>query len=567
MLSELYIENLAVIKQATIPFSNNLNVFTGETGAGKSILINGINAVLGRRTYKDIVRSGCEKAVISAMFTDLSVYTKAKLDELSIDYSDNELLISREIYADGGSSARVNSKPANISSVREIGATLIDIHGQHDNQILMYPEKHLEIIDNYSGLEKNVAEYNEIFKKLQDTARNLKKLTADIQNKNARMDILKNIINDIGSLEIDDENEDTMLNDEYALANNSSTISNTIIEADVLLSGNDDISGVCETLDNIINKLSLHVDLLPEFNEIAKRLENSRIEISDISGELIKINDTIDIDAERFAYIQNRREQLNSVKRKYGPELKDVMAVYKNAVLEAETIVNSSEELEKLNKEKNALLVDVTNKAEALSELRIKASQELVIKIESELHFLDMPNVQFVFEHNAGKLTSTGMDSFQMLLSVNKGEDPKPIAKIASGGELSRIMLAIKNVIAEKDDVPTLIFDEIDTGVSGRAAQKIGVKLRQTSKFRQVLCVTHLSQIAVMADNHLLIQKDTVDDKTETTVKKLDMDERKYEIARILSGEHITETSLQNAEEQLLSRDEVCDELLKRYSD
>lgn len=562
MLNELCIDNLAVIKSAVIPFTKDFNVFTGETGAGKSILINGINAVLGKRVSKDIVRSGCEKAVVTALFSNLSAETKAKLDEFGISYDDDELLITREIYADGGSGAKINARTSSVSVLKEIGTTLVDVHGQHDNRILMYPEKHIDILDSFAGLEAEIDDYKISFKELQEISRTIKKLTENEQFKKERLDTLKIIIDEISAASITDENEDVNIENEFSIINNSYNISEAISGSTEALSGNDGGTGITDTLDRIIELLKKHSDIVSEFPDIIKRVESLRIDASDISNELTRIGERIDVDEERLQYLENRRSILTSVKKKYGPELSDVISKYNSAVEEARIIINNSDDIEKLINQRRELLKMVSEKAAELSSKRIAAAEVLMKKIKNELKFLDMPNVKLVFSHESGKLTSKGMDIMEMMISVNAGEEPKPISKIASGGELSRIMLAIKNVIAEKDEVPTLIFDEIDTGVSGRAAQKIGIKLREISRVRQVLCVTHLSQIAVMADTHLMIEKSTSDDHTYTTVTKLDYEQKVNEIARILCGNNITETALQNAREQLDTKIDVYNNFL-----
>ena len=564
MLSELYIENLAVIQKAEIPFTESFNVFTGETGAGKSILINGINAVLGKRVSKDIVRSGCEKAVISALFRNLSDATKNKLGEFGISYDDNELMITREISADGGSTARIKSKPTAVSVIKEIGETLIDVHGQHDNRILMYPEKHIDIVDSYAFLDKELTDYQTSFKELQTTARKIKQLVVMEQEKQQRAEFLNQFIDDVCALELDDENEDTLVENEFNVANNSAVLADVLSKAHTAMVGDDDYSGMTENVDTIIKDLSNHAEIIPELSKLTGRLETVKIEISDIASEVSRLLDAIDIDEQRYDYLSERREQLYNVKKRYSCTLAELISRYNSYKSEANEISGYSKEIETLTIQKEQLLIEVSEKAEKLSELRKEASEKLMRKIAEELKFLDMPNVKIVFEQTKGKLTSMGMDTMEMLISVNPGESLKPIAKIASGGELSRIMLAIKNVIAEKEDIPTMIFDEVDTGVSGRAAQKIGVKLRQVSKSRQVLCVTHLSQIAVMADNHLLIEKTNHDDSTYTNVYRLDHDQRVSEIARILGGEHITQTTLDNAAEQLDGQEKIYNEILNK---
>lgn len=564
MLSELYIENLAVIQKAEIPFSESFNVFTGETGAGKSILVGGINAVLGKRVSKDIVRSGCEKAAVSAMFRKLTPATVRKLSELGISCEDDELMITREISADGGSTARINSKAAPISAVRELGETLIDVHGQHDNKILMYPEKHIDIIDGYAALGEQLEDYRKSFKELQDTARKIKKLAVLEQEKQHRAEFLNQFLEDVGELQLEDENEDTEIENEFNIANNSSVLAETLSRSRAMLCGDEEISGMTETADSLIRELSDYSDIMPKLAPITDRLEAVKIEVSDIGGELEKLFESIDVDEQRLAYLSERREKLYGIKKRYSCTLAEIIARYDSYSAEAKEISGYAKEIGELSKRKNALLAEVSEKAEKLSAMRAEGSVKLTEKISKELKFLDMPNVRIVFRHEKGKLTANGMDAMELMISVNPGEPPKPIAKIASGGELSRIMLAIKNVIAEKEDTPTMIFDEIDTGVSGRAAQKIGVKLRQVSKTRQVICVTHLSQIAVMADNHLLIEKTSGKDSTFTSVTRLDREQRVEEVARILGGEHITQTTLDNAAEQLDSQEKIYNEILGR---
>ncbi len=547
MLSELYIENLAVIQKADIPLTESFNVFTGETGAGKSILVGGINAVLGKRISRDMVRSGCEKATVSAMFRHLTPGTVRKLSELGISCEDDELMITREISADGGSSARINSKAAPISAVRELGETLIDVHGQHDNKILMYPEKHINIIDDYAELHGQLDDYRKSFRELQDTARRIKKLAVLETEKQQRVEYLNRFLAEVGELELENENEDTEIENEFTVANNSSVLAETISRSHMAVCGSEDSTGMTESIDSVISDLAEYSDIMPSLSPLINRLDAARIELSDIGDELTRLLDGIDVDEQRLEYLSDRREKLYSIKKRYSCTLAELIARYDSYSGEANEIAGCAKEIQDLTKAKNRLLAEVSEKAEKLSEARSAASGRFTEKIAEELKFLDMPNVKILFRHEKGKLTANGMDVMELMISVNAGEPPKPIAKIASGGELSRIMLAIKNVVAEKEDTPTMIFDEIDTGVSGRAAQKIGVKLRQVSKTRQVICVTHLSQIAVMADNHLLIEKTSLEDSTVTSVTQLDRSQRVGEIARILGGEHITRTTLDNA--------------------
>ncbi|MEZ3453365.1 MAG: DNA repair protein RecN [Oscillospiraceae bacterium] len=564
MLSELYIENLAVIQKAEIPLTESFNVFTGETGAGKSILVGGINAVLGKRISRGMVRSGCEKATVSAMFRHLTPGTVSKLSELGISCEDDELMITREISADGGSSARINSKAAPISAVRELGETLIDVHGQHDNKILMYPEKHINIIDDYAELHGQLDDYRKSFRELQDTARRIKKLAVLETEKQQRVEYLNRFLAEVGELELENENEDTEIENEFTVANNSSVLAETISRSHMAVCGSEDSTGMTESIDSVIGDLAEYSDIMPALSPLINRLDAARIELSDIGDELSGLLDGIDVDEQRLEYLSDRREKLYSVKKRYSCTLAELIARYDSYSGEAKEIAGCAKEIQVLTEAKNRLLAEVSEKAEKLSEARSAASGRFTEKIAEELKFLDMPNVKILFRHEKGKLTANGMDVMELMISVNAGEPPKPIAKIASGGELSRVMLAIKNVSAEKEDTPTMIFDEIDTGVSGRAAQKIGVKLRQVSKTRQVICVTHLSQIAVMADNHLLIEKTNLEDSTVTSVTQLDRSQRVGEIARILGGEHITRTTLDNAAEQLDGQEKIYNEILNK---
>lgn len=551
MLKELYIENLAVIEKANISFDDKLNVFTGETGAGKSILINGINAVLGQRTTKDIVRSGTDKAFVSAMFTDISDEVVNKLSELGFSADDKTVILSREISSDGGSIARINSRPSTVSALHDIGNLLINIHGQHDNQILLSPERHIDIIDSFGELESQIEDYRVSFKNLQDISRKIKDINLSLDEKNKRIAYLSDIVDEIGDLELK-EGEDIAIEEEFRLASNSEMISKSVSLSYSALTG-DDSSSVSDVLYDVIDRLSQFSDISEEISSLCERLNSAKIEIDDISSELSSFGDKIDVNPERLQYLSSRRDEIIKITRKYG-ELPEVIKLYNSAAEELVMLSDSDEQTSALNEEKQRLLSEVTEKAKVLSKSREAAAKRFIMDVSKELEFLNMPGVTLDFTHEKGKLTINGMDTMELLISANAGEPPKPIAKIASGGELSRVMLALKSVIAEKDNIPTMIFDEIDTGVSGRAAQKIGIKLSEIGKIRQVLCVTHLAQIAVMADNHLLIEKNTVDDRTVTSVKQLDFDGRKYEIARIMGGENITDLMLENASELLKSK-------------
>lgn len=552
MLSEIYIENLAVIQKAIIPLNNNLNIFTGETGAGKSILINGINAILGQRISKDIVRTGCDKAVINALFINISEYTKNKSEELGFPCEDNQLVITREIRADGGSTSRINLRACTVSALKEIGETLINIHGQHDNQILLSPEKHIDILDKFGELQDIVEDYKQSFKKLQEIARNINKLIIDKTEKEKKINYLSYVVNEISSLEIE-EGEDADVEKEYSALLNSKQIKSALYSSKEIINGESD-ENIVSNIDNIIFNLSEIQDNFSEVKTLIERLESCKIELSDIYGELGDLYEYQDFSPERLKFLENRRSELITLEKKYGPELKDVINTYNKALEELNQLETNDSRIIELKEMKKKLLEEVTEKAKKLSQLREETAKKFVQKVTSELTFLNMPNVTLEVKQQKGKLTINGMDTVEFLISANVGEVPKAMAKIASGGELSRIMLALKNVIANKDDIPTLIFDEIDAGVSGRAAQKIGIKLSQISKYRQVICVTHLAQLAIMADNHLLIEKKVNNGRTVTSVSQLNFNDRIKEIARIIGGNNITDLTLKNAEEMLNNR-------------
>ena len=553
MLRELYIENLAVIEKASIEFTGSFNAFTGETGAGKSILINGINAILGQRVTKDIVRTGAEKAVISGLFSDIGKEVTAKLSEMGIECEEGQLLLTREIRSDGGSVARIDQRAVNVSLLRDIGNMLVNIHGQHDNQILMAPEKHINILDSYAEAEGLIEDYRSSFHELQKTAKQINNLNKEQGRKNFRIAELEEIISEINALNITDPEEEKQIAAELEISKNAVSISEAVYAAQMMLSGDDDTDGISEMVSECSDKLDKYTEIMGELAPLYERLNSAAIELDDISGELSSILDSLDVDPKRFDWLNQRSDELRKICKKYGPELSDVITTLRNSEEELAELTGSEQSIQELVDEKNRLLAEVSHKAKVLSDHRREAAERFVTQVTGELAFLNMPNVRLVVSQETGKLTLNGMDSIEFLISANLGEEPRPIAKIASGGELSRIMLALKNVIAEKDSIDTLIFDEIDTGVSGRAAQKIGLKLRQISRHRQVLCVTHLAQIAVMADNHLLIEKNVVGDRTVTSVRKLDHEGRKYEIARIMGGDNITELMLENADELLNS--------------
>lgn len=547
MLKEIYIKNLAVIREAVIPLGDGLNIFTGETGAGKSILINGINAVLGQRSSKEIVRTGCDKAVITALFTKLPHEVEAKLDELGFDHEDGEITVTREISSDGGSVARINERTASVSLLREIGSLLINIHGQHDNQILLDSERHLQILDDFGGDDTLLSAYRASFRKLQQTARTLGELKKKEQTRLERSRTLNEIIDDIGGLGLT-AGEDDDLEREYTAAKDSQR---TIIAISSAVSAITGEGAANELLASAEGELAGFTEMNKSLAALYERLSAAEIELADIASELERAADKIELDGQRLDEISERLGVINKLKRKYATDCEGLVKLYDDACAEMSALDSCGDEIAALAKEREELLHEVTEQAKALYSYREEVAARFTERVTEELAFLNMEGVIIEVRHEKGKLTVNGMDSVEFLISANKGEEPKPISKIASGGELSRIMLALKSVIADKDSIPTMIFDEIDTGVSGKAAQKIGIKLRQIGKVRQVLCVTHLSQIAVMADDHLLIEKNVVGDRTETSVTHLEFDGRVAEIARIMGGDKPSALMLENAEAEL----------------
>ncbi|MBP5430943.1 DNA repair protein RecN [Ruminococcus sp.] len=553
MLKEIYIRNLAVIKEAVIPLNEKLNIFTGETGAGKSILINGINAVLGQRCTKDIVRTGCDKAEITALFTELSKDVCQKLDELGISHDGEEITVTREISADGGSVSRINCRTAPVSLLKEIGSMLINIHGQHDNQILLNSDRHLEILDDFGGDFTLLNDYRVTFRELQQTARRLGELKKLEQSRTERSLYLNGIIDDIGELELS-EGEDEALEREYITAKNSERTITAVRNAINAITGEEAANDMLVSAET---ELAVFTESDSKLNTLYERLSAAEIELADIASELENVAEQVELDGQRLEYLNARLNSINKLKRKYALDCDGLIKLYDDASREIMQLEGSDSEIKELTAKREQLLHKVTEQAKALYDYREHIAEHFTQRVTAELEFLNMSGVIIKVNHVKGKLTVNGMDSVEFLISANKGEEPKPISKIASGGELSRIMLALKSVIADKDSIPTMIFDEIDTGVSGKAAQKIGIKLHEIGRLRQVICVTHLSQIAVMADNHLLIEKQVVEDRTETHVIQLDQDGRVSEIARIMGGDDPSRLMLDNARAELKKASEL----------
>ncbi|MCQ2417665.1 MAG: DNA repair protein RecN [Oscillospiraceae bacterium] len=547
MLRELTIENLAVIESAVIPLAEGFHAFTGETGAGKSIMIHGLQAVLGQRTNKDFVRTGCKKAMISALFSPLTADTRAVLREYGLDNADDELLLTREISADGGSVGRVNGKTATAALLRALGDTLVNIHGQHDNQILLRPEQHLNVLDQFGGDQSLLSEYQNAFQQLQSCARALNALKKTEQEKINRLKELQETIEEIGELDPQPQ-EDIVLDEQFRIAAKAEDIADLALGINSMLTdGNENISDAVAAACEQLHRLCAAE---PEAEELYERLRNLNIELRDIAEEVGSYASG-KLSPNEFAKLNERRNAVNSMALRYHTDADGLRQIYDTALQQVDEIQSDSQRLEQLTAERSQRLHNVTELAKALTEHRRKLAVLFSEKVGQELAYLNMPKVQIVVQLTQGKLTPNGMDHAEFLISANPGEPPKPIAQIASGGELSRLMLAFKSVLAERDAIPTLIFDEIDTGVSGKAAQKIGKKLRELSAHHQVICITHLTQLAVQAQHHLLIEKHSTDSSTATQVTVLNREERIHEIARIMGGEHPSELMLHTADEAL----------------
>lgn len=549
MLEELYIENLAVIERACISFHNAFHVFTGETGAGKSILIHSIQAVLGQRVSKDWVRTGCDRASVTALFSSLSDEVMDLLSEMGIACDEGQITLTREIRADGGSVGRINGKTASVSSLREIGTLLISIHGQHDNQVLLAPEHHLQVLDEFGGNTSFLQAYQKSFRQLQTVARELGQLRREEQYRKQRTATLQRQIQEIGELN-PRPGEEEELENALMQAENAERIMHALSVAAALLHG-DAEENMAELLGTVKGLLRDVDDVYPVSQELTERLDAMLIEAKDIAADLRHMAGSVTVNEEKTQKLRSRYHAIAQVKKQFFCDFDELLQLYDSAVAEMETMHVENDRIRELESRKQELLADVTEKAKALSSYREETSQRFVERVTEELRFLDMPNVVLTVEQEKGKLTIQGRDNVAFLISANKGEIPRSISKIASGGELSRIMLALKSVIADRDSIPTLIFDEIDTGVSGRAAQKIGIKLREISRSRQVLCVTHLAQIAVMADTHYMIEKHLERDRTVTQVHLLDFEGRAQEVARIMGGENPSALMLENAREEL----------------
>lgn len=556
MLRELSIENLAVIEKASIAFDDKLNVFTGETGAGKSILIGGINAILGGRVSKDIVRAGTEKAVVTGLFDDLPESVKAKLSDNGFTV-DDELLLQRDIHADGKSTARINGRATTVAILRDIASELIDIHGQHDNRLLMDGDNQREILDSYGKNSGLLSEYATAFKEFSALSRKIKEVSRKKTESLEKAELLRERLEELDRYNFSADEEETVKQKIEELRN-AEYISENLYNAQTAISGDDDTDGAYSMLEHCKNSVSSLSDTIPELDKLAERISDMLVELEDIREEIVqRIPDEDEDTAGMLGVLEERLSVILRLQRKYGTDLAQILENSEKWRNELYEIDNGDDIIEELTEKKKEAGEKVKRLATELTSRRKKAADDLAKQISAELTFLDMPDIRLVFDISQDKVTLSGMDKVEMLISVNKGEDLKPMSKIASGGELSRIMLAVKNVLAETDKLHTMIFDEIDTGISGRAAAKVGLKLHEAAENRQILCVTHLAQIAAMADTQLLIKKTSDEKRTYTGITKLDFEGRKREIARIISGDENDPISLENAEMLLLRKNVI----------
>ncbi|MDU8688364.1 DNA repair protein RecN [Faecalibacterium wellingii] len=549
MLSSLQIENVAVIQKAEVHFKPGLNVLTGETGAGKSILIDSINAILGNRTSKDLVRTGASKAVIRAAFEQVPDAVLNSLEKAGYERSD-ALMLSREITAEGKSTCRINGMPATASVLRELCGGLININGQHDSVGLLNPARHLGILDDYAQNDAEFQEYYVLYRELVRIKRELDAMITDEAEKQRKIDLLSYQVQEIEDAGLTAGEEQTLESRRKILAN-ASAIRDKIAQSYALLSGDDESSGAVDLLGEASHAIDTAAQLDDALAAASSQLLDLYYNAKDVAADLIGRLDAYDTNDAELDEIEQRLDLIYKLKRKYGDTVEDVIEFGQNAREELERIQSSQERHDHLQAEKRRLYALAREKAEALTQTRLNAFEALNKRISGTLDFLNMPGVRMTLRHTRGPLASHGQDSIEFYISTNPGEAPKPLAKIASGGELSRITLAIKNAMADKDAVPTVIYDEIDSGVSGKAAGRIGEVLRQSAQGHQILCITHTAQIAALADCHLLIQKNVANDRTYTEIHPLDEEGRVEALARLISGDHVTDISRANAREML----------------
>lgn len=556
MLSNLQIENIAVIKSASIDFENGFNVMTGETGAGKSIVIDSLNAILGERTSRELIRSGADSASVCAEFQNVGDNVKNELEKLGIE-KDDTLIVSRKLTPDGKNVCRINGMPATVSMLKALGVQLVNIHGQLDNQSLLSPETHCSFIDKLAGSGRELNEFKELYSLYIKKENELKSLNTDVNEKNRRLDILNYQIEEIQKADIRPGEKDE-LTKKLGFLRNAEKVLDLLHTAYVALNGDGEMPGAADVAADAASKLLSAADYSSDFTETANGVNDAAMNLSAYTEELRDKIYSLDYDPNETERAEERLDVIYRLSQKYGDSEEDILAYLENAEKERDALSFSDERAEQLRAETEKAYNEALAAAKKLSEIRIEAGKKFSADVERELAFLDMPSVKFIVNDSVGELYENGIDNIEFLLSANAGEEPKPLSKIASGGELSRIMLAIKCVLSELDDIDTLIFDEIDSGVSGRAALKIAAKMKELSKTHQVICVTHLAQIAAFADEHKLISKEEKDGRTYTCIASLDYNGRKYELARIMGGLTVTQSILNSAEE-LLSSAEIDD--------
>lgn len=549
MLKNLKIENVAVIEKAQAEFAPGLNVLTGETGAGKSILIDSINAILGNRTSRDLVRTGAQKAYIWATFSDLSPAVCRQLETLGYEVSD-ELLLYREISAEGKSNCRVNGMPATATVLRDISAGLIDIHGQHDNQSLTNPARHLGILDAYAQNTQQYNNYRGLYRQLISVKRQADALQMNQEEKQRQIDLLTFQVDEIESANLQ-TGEEERLTARRNVVTHAQTILEQLSGAQNALDGGDDFGGAADLLGKASGELERAVQLDESLRSASESVAELYYSARELAADLADRLESYSFDPAELDSIEERLDVIYRLKKKYGGSVEDVLIYLDSAADELEGIEQADETLAALQLQKKELYAKARESAERLTNSRLVAFARMEKELVEACAFLNMPGTRFTLQHSVGPLAGSGQDSLEFYISTNPGEEPKPLAKIASGGELARIMLALKSAMADKDLVPTIIYDEIDTGVSGLAAGRIGQKLKHTAKGHQVICITHTAQIAAQADSHLLIQKNVQAGRTYTEIYPLDTNNRVKELARIISGDHITELSLANAQEML----------------
>lgn len=554
MLNSLYIENIAVIEKTTIDFQNGFNVLTGETGAGKSIIIGSINALLGGRISKDMIRSGADTAFVSGSFTVTNKEVHSLLEQYGYECEDdNELILQRKLTSSGKSSCRINGRPATLSILKEITAHLVNIHGQHESYNLMSPEKHISYIDSIGDLDSLKKEYRENLAILREYKKKLTEAQSDDSQRERQIDLLKYQISEIEEIN-PKEGEYEQLTEERNKAVNAQEIISNLSSAEILLSGADEQMGCLLALQDCAEQLNKISDYLPQAERLSERITTAFYELQDCSAEISQLSDSVDADPYRLAEIEERLDSLYRLSKKYGSTAEEILEFCSNAKKELSNLEDYEFNMEKLQEQYDKYFQITKTLALKLSERRREISQEFMVKVKEEMTYLDMPNVNLKVNIERCPLNENGCDKLEFLISANPGEEPKPVSKIASGGELSRMMLAITNVIASNNIVETMIFDEVDTGISGSASQKVGYKLKALSDTRQVICITHQAQIAALADTHFLIKKTIESNRTFTQVSQLDFEQRKHEVARIIGGVSITDLTLKHAEEMLLNR-------------